>query len=302
MLDSYNQQQIETISIELLRRSKAWDVFPTPVDRIVSTAELAVADNIDLSQVKRSFLERITDGAKGFVKNVARDLRGVLDRKKRVIYLDMSVGETRKNFVKLHETGHELFPWQKEILNCLDDDQTLNPAFEEEFEAEANFFASLTLFQQDRFDYELKQLELGIPAAKFLAKKFGASIHATLRRLVERTSKRCALLVLEKPQRFPHFSCKVRDYFQSEAFSIDFGELEWDEELRLDHELSFIEMYSFGKRYSEGGKVTIHTVDESISLRFHYFNNTYNVFVLLFPEGENTPTRTKILIKGTDAI
>ena len=292
MLDSYNQQQIEKISYEILKRAKALDVFPTPIDKIIRQADLIVANHIDLSQVKQSFFERLTDGAKSWVK----EIRGVLDRQQRVIYLDMSVGEQRKNFVKLHETGHDLLPWQPAIINCLDDDDTLSPEIEMQFEAEANFFASLTLFQHDRFDDAMSKLPLGIAAAKYLSKTFGSSIHAALRRLVERTSKRCALLILEKPYYFPTFACRIRNYIQSPMFTATFGELTWDEEVTDKQGLSFIEMYACGKRYSEEGEITLIGTNEPISLKYHYFNNSYNTFVLLFPDGENTSTGTKIIV------
>jgi Zn-dependent peptidase ImmA (M78 family) len=293
MLDSFNQQQIEKISLELLKRAKAYGVFPTPIDKIVSKADLIVADDIDLSKVKRSFIDRITDGAKSLLK----DIRGILDRRRKVIYVDMSVGESRQNFIKLHETGHEVITWQKEILNRLDDDYTLSPEVQEEFEAEANFFASTTLFQ---FDDEMKRLPLGLPAAKVLAKKFGGSIHATLRKMVEKTKRRCALLILEKPEFFPEFTCKVRNYFQSDSFTSNFGELVWDEELGMEHGFSFMEMCYFKKKYSEDGELTIVTPNGYIDLNFHYFNNTHNIFVLLFPEGEDKATRTKIIVTGTE--
>ncbi len=295
MLDSYNQQQIEKISYEILKRAKALDVFPTPIEKIISQADLIVANHIDLSQVKQSFFERLTDGAKFLVK----DIRGVLDRQQRVIYLDMSVGEQRKNFVKLHETGHDLLPWQSDIIKCLDDDDTLSPEIEMQFEAEANFFASLTLFQHDRFDAAMNKLPLGIAAAKYLSKTFGSSIHAALRRFVERTAKRCALLILEKPSHFPTFSCKIRNYLQSSEFTATFGELIWEEELSERQGWSFIEMYACGKKYSEDGEITLASANDTISLKYHYFNNSYNAFILLFPDGENTSTSTKIIVTNS---
>jgi Zn-dependent peptidase ImmA (M78 family) len=298
MLDSYNQEQIEKVSLELLKRAKAYGTFPTPIDKIVSKAELIVANDIDLSKVKRSFIDRITDGA----KNIIKDIRGVLDRRRKVIYVDMSVGESRQSFIKLHETGHEVIPWQQEIISCLDDDYTLSPEVKEEFEAEANFFASHTLFQGDLFDDEMKRLPLGLRAAKALAKKFGGSIHATLRKMVEKSKKRCALLVLEKPAYFPGLTCKVRNYFQSKSFTSNFGELMWDEELSMEHGFSFMEMCYLRKKYSEDGELTIVTPNGSINLKYHYFNNTHNIFVLLFPDGEDKATRTKIILTGSEKI
>lgn len=103
----------------------------------------------------------------------------------KTIYLDLSQGFNRKNFGKLHETAHSILPWQKKVNDILgDDEHALSPETNEEFEAEANYFASITLFQHDRFLSELSKLNLSIDASIQLAKHFGASIHASLRRYV----------------------------------------------------------------------------------------------------------------------
>jgi len=44
-------KDIEKISLEILKDSKSLDVFPTPIDRIVSYVDLKVSSNIDISQV-----------------------------------------------------------------------------------------------------------------------------------------------------------------------------------------------------------------------------------------------------------
>ena len=92
----------------------------------------------------------------------------------------MSQGKPKQGFVKLHEVEHDVLPWQKNVHYILDDDDdSLHTDTHEEFEAEANYFASATLFQNDRFVTELNQLSLGIESPMQMAKIFGASIHAT---------------------------------------------------------------------------------------------------------------------------
>lgn len=44
-------KDIEKISLEILKDSKSLDVFPTPIDRIVSYVDLKVSSNIDISQI-----------------------------------------------------------------------------------------------------------------------------------------------------------------------------------------------------------------------------------------------------------
>ena len=45
-------KDIEKISLEILKDSKSLDVFPTPIDRIVSYVDLKVSSNIDGSPDK----------------------------------------------------------------------------------------------------------------------------------------------------------------------------------------------------------------------------------------------------------
>jgi Zn-dependent peptidase ImmA (M78 family) len=79
-----------------------------------------------------------------------------------VILLDPTCTPGKKNFVKLHEVGHKVLPWQRQSLVYVDDDVTLDPETKDRFEREASFFASEVLFQCDRFDREARDLPLGV--------------------------------------------------------------------------------------------------------------------------------------------
>lgn len=293
MFDLPSKKDIEQISIDILKQSKALDVFPTPVDKIVHFSDLVFEGSIDLSHVDESFLERASSNFMGFWNKV----RGFLDRSEKKIYLDLSQLESRQNFVKLHEVGHQILPWQKEIMQYIDNDDTLSFLTKEEFEAEANYFSSLTLFQHDRFNNEMEKLELSLKAGMALAKKFGGSTHAALRRMVEQSKKRCALLVLEKITNAPMNKslCGKRDLFQSKRFSEDFGELNIPDE--FGYKWSFVKDYIFRKKFHENGELTLETVNGNVDFRYHFFDNNYNGFVFLFPEGELQKSRTQIFLK-----
>lgn len=277
MIDDFSKKEIEKISIELLRHSKSLDIFPTPISKIISYSELVVNERIDLSKVKTSFFQRSTESLFSAIKKV----RGFLDRRKSTIYLDYSQSASRLAFVKLHEVGHHVLTWQAKTMEFMDDDETLDIHTKEQFEAEASFFASATLFQNDRFKSELDKLPLSIDSAKFLSKHFGSSIHAALRRLVEVSTNRCALLVLEKNSGNNYF---IRDKFHSEKFRNEFGELMIPE--ILDNTLPFMKDCYSNRRYKKDGLMSVVTIDGDISFTYHFFNNTYNAFVFLFPVGE----------------
>jgi len=283
-----SKKDIEKISYEILKGSKSFDVFPTPIDKIVSYAELTVNKGIDLSKIHQSYLSKTTDA----LKRALGKIQGVLDVREKVIYLDLSVHSSKQKFVKLHEVGHKVFPWQQKIYDVLEDDENnLDANTKEEFEKEANYFASATLFQQDRFISTMDKLGLDIDSAMHLSNFFGASKHATLRRYVEYSKKRCALIVLKDCTRS---GAKLRDLFQSQSFTKTFGEVFIPSEIDSAH--PFVQDYCCNRKLKKDGLISLPTKNGSIDFSYHFFNNTYNVFVLMFPIGESKRTRTKIII------
>lgn len=291
MLDDFSRQDIEKISFEILKQSKALDVFPTPVSKIVEYSELVVSKGIDLSKVEHSFLKKASTQFSTLIKNV----RGILDRREKIIYLDLTQLPSRQTFVKLHEVGHHVLPWQEKSMSFLDVDETLDPETKIQFEAEANFFASATLFQNDRFLEEMEKLPLSLNSPKYLAKYFGSSIHAALRRYVECSKNRCALIVLENISSKGKFvKCKLRDMFYSRKFEKEFGDIDLPTE--LGYTWPFVQDYYFERRYKTDGLLALTTLNGKTDFTYHFFNNGYNGFVFLFPIGEKKRSRTKIVI------
>jgi len=185
MFEGPTKDEIETIASALLKQSKALHVFPTPVDQIISYADLHFDGKVDLSVVNKTFLRTLSERLSAKFRQAMEAVRGILDRRENTIYLDLSQSAPRQNFVKLHEVGHHVLYWQGQILEHLESDMTLDQNTIEEFEAEANYFATCMLFQLERFEQEAKKFELGIKTPMHLAKLFGASVHATLRRYVD---------------------------------------------------------------------------------------------------------------------
>jgi Zn-dependent peptidase ImmA (M78 family) len=294
MAELHSKKDIEKISHEILNGSKSFDVFPTPIDQIVAYTELLVRKDIDVSKIHAAYFSKANDALRRALSKV----RGVLDRRERTIYLDLSQGKHKIGFVKLHEVGHDVLPWQKKIHDILDDDDdSLNPETHEEFEAEASFFASATLFQNDRFTLELDKLGLGIDSCMQLSKLFGASIHATLRRYVEYSKNKCALIVLENiSKNGSPVKCDLKDIFQSEKFTATFGQIKIP--LTLGYKWPFVQDYYFKRKFKLNGAITLLTANGNVDFTYQFFDNSYNAFVFLFPVRERKSTRTKIIITG----
>ncbi|NNT71575.1 ImmA/IrrE family metallo-endopeptidase [Flavobacterium sp. IMCC34852] len=289
-----SKNDIDNISYDILKSSKSLDIFPTPIEKIVQHSELYIAGGIDLKSLEKKYKSSHFSEA---LKSGLSKIRGFLDRREKVIYLDMDQIGSRQNFVTLHETGHNVLPWQNKTLEFLDDDETLDPDTQEEFEMEANYFASVTLFQNDRFDNHAKRFELGMPSVVQLSNHFGASVHATFRRYVENTKYRCALLILKNlSEKGKVANGDFRNSFHSESFLSNFGSLEWPE--NFGYKWEFIKDHLFlKKKWKVNGSINLKTLNGNVDFTYHYFGNSYNSFVLIFPKGENKATKTKIVLK-----
>jgi Zn-dependent peptidase ImmA (M78 family) len=295
MFDLPSKRDIENISFELLKESHALDVFPTPVDAIVKCSSLLLDEEIDLSRIDQRFINKVHEGLRDDYLSSIGSIRGFIDRSDKIIYLDRKQQKTRQNFVKLHEVGHHVLSWQKGILDHLDDDDTLKFDTELEFEDEANYFASTTLFQYDRFSSEMDKLGLGIKAPMSLAKRFGSSNHAALRKYVELSSNRCALLVLEKiAEKGAQPECFKKDFFVSSSFSQTFGDIHLPD--RFGYKWEFVKDYYFRRKYHEKGEINLTTANGSADFCYHFFDNRYNAFVFLFPIGEFKSPKVKVYV------
>lgn len=290
MDNHHSKKDIDNLIFDILKRSKSLDVFPTPVDKIVEYCELNLSNKNGFHEIPHNYIAKNVDAFKRMMKKVL----GALDREEKIIYIDPTLPSVKQNFIKLHEVGHDTIPWQKEIV-YKDDEHTLSPHVKEQFEVEANYFASAGLFQLSRFEDEMNKLPLEIGSPMALAKKFGGSNHAAIRRYAEISKKRCALIVLEdKEKKGNKFSLDLRNSFQSKSFTKEFGELTWPEKLNSD--FPFIADYSRGRRIHKEGCILLKTISGFEEFTYHYFNNHYNVFILIIPTGEKNKSRTKIYI------
>lgn len=287
MISEKKKKDIENIVLDALSKTGSLGVYPTPVDKILRYSELRVDTKVDLARIPKNFFAK----SELLIRSGLAKVRGVLDRREKIIYLDLNQLEQKQRFVKLHEAGHELLTWQNKLHDFLDDDETLDPDIKELFEAEANFFASASLFQLSIFGDKMREYPLEISSAIQLAKTFGSSIHASLRRYVETNKKKCALLVLNKGENV--FSLPtLRNYFQSESFTNSIGELDWKDQLTYDS--PFVQDYLSNRRFYQSSFDKI-IEGKPTQFNYHYFFNKYNIFIFLFPKGEVNKSRTTFI-------
>jgi len=142
----------------------------------------------------------------------------------------------------------------------------------------------------------MEKLEFGIKSAMALAKKFGGSNHAAIRRYVEKSECRCCLLVLKEiTSRDEAANCKFRDYFQSRSFTKQFGTITWPSDFGF--RWPFVKDYYFKKKVVSGSEITLTTSAGDTNFCYDFFDTTHNAFVLVYPKGEKTGGRTKVVIR-----
>ena len=183
-LDSH--ADIARLTDRLLRAADAYGRLPTPVADIVSAAGLAEAPATFLTE---SSIAAMPSHLHGVLRRMAGRVHAVLDRKTREVHINPATDLAgQRAFKRLHETAHDLFPWQHVddgALGYADDELSLSPRTTILFEREANQGAAELLFQRERFAEIAADYATSCATVVELATRFGASRHATFRRYVE---------------------------------------------------------------------------------------------------------------------
>ena len=279
----------------ILAKAQVGNRLPTPIDEVIACARLAISQNVSLEAKHEGFFTR----SLGVLQSALKKAKGLVDLRENTIYIDLSALPSRQAFVKLHECGHKVLPWQREALLYIDDDHTLSPEVNEQFEREANHFAAEVLFQGQRFDDDLRTLPLSMKSPLALAKRYGASGHATIRRFVERHHRSCAVLVLERvaPQEDGSW-LRVNRICQSARFSRKFGRPRWPELIPVAE--PFVQQLARKRRYFESQMTILDEIGRAVDCHVEVFDNSYNVFALVIPSSERRGGRTRVVLLGPD--
>lgn len=221
------QKDIRKHADLLLRKADALGTFPTPIAQIVEAANLeisreAILDKAFIGSFYRS-LPNALKLAPHKIKKAAAKLMGLLDRHDRMIHIDRELYPAKQSFLTLHEVGHDFLPWQRKTFSLLEDSDTeLDPDTRDNFEREANCFASDVMFQNDAFTKEANDHEFTIWTPIKICKKYGASIYSALRRYVSTSDIACAVVVLEPKK---NGRVALRRVIASPLYSEAFGTL-----------------------------------------------------------------------------
>ena len=146
------------------------------------------------------------------------------------ILVDQTLPEPKKAWASFHDATHTILPWHKDFF-LGDTAQTLNPAFQEDLEAEANFGASNLMFCGPEFSKDALSLPAEWSSLAKLKKRYQTSWVTTLRRFVRYTHDRpMAAIISTAPwmQKPTEQETRCRHFVPSPRFEHQFGNVTAD--------------------------------------------------------------------------
>ncbi|MGA9049004.1 MAG: hypothetical protein WB588_08425 [Dehalococcoidia bacterium] len=213
----------------------------------------------------------------------SKKIQAMLDTKERAVTFRNGLPVQQRNWGSLHEIGHEFLPWQSQLIYyCPLLMLPLN--IQEQFEIEADVFASEAFFFGDRFVKYAAQGDWGLATAVDLADNvFETSLHATFRHYVENSEKACCLLVWQPKLKKDSLlilgadSMSLQHYIKSPTFKghIDPGQI-------ADSDDSVTKVFC-----DMPNKVVVHTMEfmtksgDTLVAEAQSYSNSYNVFTLI---------------------
>jgi IrrE N-terminal-like domain len=290
--------EIARLTDNLLHRADAYDRFPTPVEDIVLSAQLAEPEHSLLSGF---ILAQAPRHLREAVAPLRRKVRALLDRKAREIHLDPTINnDAQRRFKRCHEVSHDLYPWQR-ALGYADDDTTLSFATHILFEREANQGAAELLFQRDRYRDVASDYAIGIATIIELAAMFGVSIHASFRRFVETHRHAVAGLALHpSPKTTTPLAYRRYEALQSAAWTQQFGAVSAWPALVCAEPYTFIKIAPTARAALSPPRTTFALPDLAHiqqTANVEIFSNSYRTFVLLWlPRRERLKRQRSLLV------
>jgi len=284
-LDPHDLRAIEQMAKKLLDRASAWDRFPTPIEDILVAAKLQVAPTsiFDPAAIL-AFIKTKTADAAHRIKSAISKVFGLYDGDEQVIHIDDKVGESKQNFLKLHETGHHEIPKHRKLFRFFQDcEKTLAPETADLFEREANNFARFALFQGDTYAKCAADCKFEIKTPMKLAGKFGASVYASAREFARTNQKACVVYILEPIELVEGCGARavVRRVEPSPSFIQQFG-YPAETVITLDHALGPVLPINRKMTRPRSLSITDRNGEEHECVA-EAFDTTWNVLILLYP-------------------
>lgn len=301
MAELDNRDDIRLHAARLLKIAGVNERLPTPVDELVEASGLLEDPSYAITE---SVIAQMPKWMARHLRSAQRKVKGIIDRRERVINVDETLEQRQRKFVKLHEVSHDILPWQHDLLVAVETGLTLSATFEQLFEREANQCAADLFFQSGLLKKIAKDHPLDITTPLQLADMFGASRRATFRHWVEEVKpSACGFLVSLTPlagdvPRYKRLECSA-----SEAWHDEFGEHTFPKCLSVDL-FTFLSGLAISDRLDTEWTLTDLNGEPQV-VRVQSFCNSYNHFVLVWAprkEGLVARMRKRPIVASTNGI
>lgn len=284
-LDPEELRAVQSAARRALDRAAAWGIYPTPTPVILEAANLKIApaSAFDPRRIM-DYLIGKAESAASALKSAISKVFGIYDAGEQLIHIDHTVGESKQNFLKLHEAGHHELPTHRKLFRFFEDcEKTLDPETADLFEREANNFARFVLFQGGGYASVAADYKLEIKTPMKLAGKFGASIYASCREFARTHHRACVVYVLE-PVTFCEKTgarAQVRRIEASPSFLQQFGRPN-EQVITLDHYLGRV--LPIGRKMTRPTTVSVTDQNgQAHECLAEAFDTTFNVVILVYP-------------------
>ena len=290
---------IEKRASDLLDRADAWDRFPIPIDDILAAANVKVARHsiFDAASII-AYLKGKASSATTNIKSAVSKILGLYDAGDNLIHVDGTVVEAKQTFLKLHEAGHHDIPTHKKLFRFFQDcEKTLAPDVADQFEREANNFARFALFKGNAFMHDAADNPFALRTPINLAKRYGASVYASVREFARTNPRSCVVYVLEQIEFVAGYGYQaaVRRVEPSPSFRQQFGDNSYIV-ITPDHTLGPV--LPIGRKVTKPMNVTMKDRNgDTHECVAEAFDTTYNVIILLYPT--NALTTSTIIFPTT---
>jgi len=289
-IEDHDRKVIRKQADLLLRRASAYGRFPTPIPDLVKAAELEVETEMAFDEQGIGELYRVLPNNQKLnvevLKKAIGKVEGILHREDKTIFIDKTLHKSRQKFLTLHEVGHHDLPWQKSSFKILEDSEgELDESTRDQFEREANCFASDVWFQLDTFTSDARDSDFGIgPPIKLLTKRYGTSCYSTLRRYVNVYGRASALVVCDVDKSTTG-SLTVRRILESSEFLQQLGSLTLPS--RLGPESFFYRNMPVNKFRMPTPWIFERQGHHPVACMVEAYNSTKQIFFLVYPVKSN---------------
>lgn len=260
MLDENTRREIGNASWKMLREAGISEP-PVSVEQVLAHLELnrKFYDLQDPSFLDRAKHKIIISGRKmlDIVKKI--NLVAVLLFDENLVVVDEGLPDPKREWSSFHEAAHRVLPWHKPYFFG-DTAQTLNPDWQQRFEAEANYGASTMMFCGPVFTHESRDMPPGWGSVAALQKRYCKSYHTTARRYVEEGPDHPMVLLVstapwdDKPT---DQETRCRHFIRSRLFAERFGTV------RSAEVLTQVDTNVFRKRGGPVGKFAMGLTDDN---------------------------------------